>query len=240
MAADGGVLLRGRRHEHLRKVLQVQVGQRIHAGLVRGPRGRAEVLGFGDGWSELRFEATEVRPKPTVSLVIAVPRPKALSRMIQAAASFGMERVDIINAWRVDASYFQSHKLEPNTLAEDVRLGCEQGEQTFVPDVEVHRYFASFVDEVLRPRLLAEPRRRLLVGHPDEPEWPSAGIEKAVTPGFREPVTLVIGPDGGFIERELGSLTAVGGVLVHFGDAVLRSEIALVSGLSQIALLRRL
>jgi RsmE family RNA methyltransferase len=160
--------------------------------------------------------------------------------MVQSAASFGIERIDIIGAWRVDDAYFESHKLEPRALAEDVRLGCEQGEQTFVPDIEVHRCFANFVDEVLRPRLLAEPERRLLIGHPDEPEWPSVAIEKALAPGFPQPVTLVLGPDGGFIDRELRRWTALGGVLVHFGEAVLRSEIALVSGLSQIALIRRL
>jgi RsmE family RNA methyltransferase len=240
LTQEGLVSVKGRRCEHLRKVLHVVAGQTLRAGIVRGPLGKAVVCVVDETRVELRFKTSEPAVEPTLSLVLALPRPKALSRMVQAAASFGIRRLDVIDAWRVDPAYFKSHKLEPDVLAEDARLGCEQGATTYVPDVGVHRSFSSFVDEVLGPRLRAEPRNRLLVGHPAEPGWPSAGIEMALQPGSREPLTLVIGPDGGFIERELRTLTESGGSLVHFGDAVLRSEIALVSGLSQIALLQRL
>jgi RsmE family RNA methyltransferase len=240
LSAEGLVSVQGRRFDHLRKVLHVANGQRLRAGIVRGPSGQATVCAMNETNILLSFEETENRATPTIALVLALPRPKALSRMVQAAASFGIKRLDIINAWRVDAAYFTSHKVSPEVLAEDARLGCEQGALTYVPPVEVHRYFAPFVEEVLAPRQLAAPGQRLLVGHPAEPGWPSAGIETAIPNGSREPITLVIGPDGGFIERELQSLTEAGGVLVHFGEAVLRSEIALVAGLSQIALIQRL
>jgi RsmE family RNA methyltransferase len=240
LTADGFVSVTGRRGDHLRKVLHVVKGQRLRAGVVRGSSGYARVCNVCDDVVQLAFEGVESVEVPSRDLVLVVPRPKALSRMVQAAASFRVRRIDVINAWRVDPAYLKSHKLEPSVLAEDARLGCEQGATTYVPDVEVHRSFSVFVDKVLRLRLAAEPGRRLLVGHPAEPGWPSVGIERALIPGFQQPLTLVIGPDGGFIEQELRQLTEVGGTLVHFGEAVLRSEVALVSGLSQIALLQRL
>jgi RsmE family RNA methyltransferase len=239
LTLDGRIFVQGRRYDHLRKVLRVTPGQSLRAGMVRGPRGHAVVRSVVEGAIELSFEATTEMRVPSLSVVIAVPRPKALSRMVQAAASFGLNQIDIVNAWRVDAAYFQSHKLEPSALAEEAWLGCEQGMNTYVPDVAVHRYFATFVDEVLNPRLRAEPNSQLLVGHPDEPDWPSATLESVLRCDAGVPTTLVLGPDGGFIERELSSLRAIGGALVNFGETVLRSEFALVAGLSQIALLRR-
>lgn len=236
----GRVAITDGRLTHLRKVLQVKVGQRLRAGIVRGEVGQATVVRVDDEQVEFMFEPLVTPPIPKLDLVIAVPRPKALSRMLQAAASFGVRRIDVINAWRVDAAYFQSHKLNAPVLAEDLRLGCAQGGVTYVPDINVHRYFAAYVEEVLAPRLAGVPEQRLLIGHPDEPGWPSVGIEVALRGCASAPLTLVIGPDGGFIERELRSFAAIGGTRIHFGEAVLRSENALVAGMSQITLLQRL
>ena len=240
LVVDNTVCLRDRRFEHLTRVLNVSVGQRIRAGIVRGPTGVATVVDVQSDQVALLFEASVAVVEPALDLVLALPRPKALSRMMQAAASFGVKRIDVINAWRVDASYFASHKVSSAALERDVRLGCEQGVTTYVPDVGVHRYFTEFVEGVLGPRTEVEPEHLLLIGHPSEPGFTSCGIEKVVAPMRTARVTLVIGPDGGFVESELRSLTALGGRLVSFGDTVLRSEIALVAGLSQIALLRRL
>jgi 16S rRNA (uracil1498-N3)-methyltransferase len=231
----GRVTLTDRRAEHLRRVLDVHVGQELNAGIVRGPRAVARVIAVGSE-IELVIEAREASEVPTVDLVLAVPRPKALPRIVQAAASFGIRRVDIINAWRVDPSYFSSHKLSRGALVTDARLGCEQGRQTYVPEIEVHRFFVPYVEQVLGPRLVAERKRRLIVAHPAAAQ----AIETVLAPGTPQPVVVAVGPDGGFLEREIGSLVGIGGELSHFGRAVLRSEIAVTAILSQIDLIRRL
>ncbi|HEY5961250.1 MAG TPA: hypothetical protein VIV60_32055, partial [Polyangiaceae bacterium] len=121
----GLVRLSGRRAEHLRSVVGVKVGQCLKAGIVRGRLGEAQVLAVGE-CIELSMPLlaedlahSESEPVPDVDLIVAVPRPKALPRIIQSLASFGVRRIDVINAWRVDASYFKSHKLHPAALAED-------------------------------------------------------------------------------------------------------------------------
>lgn len=240
VSASGLVTVRDRRSQHLQGVLKAKVGQALRAGIVRGPMGRATVRSLRGDSVELDFEATEHLNVPALSLVLALPRPKALSRMVQAAASFSVQRIDVINAWRVDASYFKSHKLDTGSLELEARLGCEQGGITYVPSVTVHRYFAPYVQEVLAPRFSAQGSGSLLVGHPSEPGFTSSSIEDVVLSSTAESMTLVFGPDGGFVEKELVSLTALGGRLVSFSDTVLRSETALVAGLSQLALLRRL
>jgi 16S rRNA (uracil1498-N3)-methyltransferase len=235
LSEAGHVTLADRRAEHLRRVLGVEVGQRLNAGIVCGPRAVARVIAVGAD-IELVIESREASEVPSVDLILAVPRPKALPRTVQAAASFGVRRIDIINAWRVDPSYFSSHKLSCQALRADARLGCEQGRQTYVPEIEVHRFFVPYVAQVLGPRLVAEHTRRLIVAHPAA----ATPIEKVLAPGTQQPVVLAVGPDGGFLECEIGTLVGVGGELAHLGQAVLRSEIAVAAILSQIDLLRRL
>jgi 16S rRNA (uracil1498-N3)-methyltransferase len=232
---DGRVLLTDRRAEHLIRVLGARVGQTLRAGIVRGPLAQATILAI-DGRVELRLQVEEDIAVPPTDLVLALPRPKALPRIVQSAASLGVRRIDIINTWRVDPSYFSSHKLSVEALAEDARLGCEQGRQTYVPEVAAHRLFVPYVEEVLRPRLAAEHSRQFLIAHPGA----SVSVEQIVTPGARPEVVLAIGPDGGFLEREIASLAGIGGTVVNFGQAVLRTETAGVAILSQMDLLRRL
>jgi RsmE family RNA methyltransferase len=232
------VVLTDRRAEHLTRVLNARVGQTIRAGVVRGPLARATIVAVGDR-VELELDLGVSVEVPPTDLVLAMPRPKALPRIVQAAASFGIRRIDIINTWRVDASYFASPKLSLDALTLDARLGCEQGRQTYVPEIQVHRLFVPYVEEVLRPRLsneVQESGRRFLVADPGAPRR----VEEVMTCESALPVTLAIGPDGGFVERELASLESLGGTAVNFGQAVLRSETAVVAILSQVDLLRRL
>jgi 16S rRNA (uracil1498-N3)-methyltransferase len=235
LTGSGRVLLADRRAEHLRSVLRVVVGQELRAGIVRGPLAVARVLAIGAS-IELAIETRGQTVVPDLDLIIALPRPKVLPRIVQAVASFGVRRIDIVNAWRVDASYFTSPKLNLDALRLEARLGCEQGVQPFEPDIAVHRFFTPFVEEVLRERLADESGRRLIIAHPTAQK----AIESAVLPGARPALVLAIGPDGGFVAREIDSLVAIGGTPAHFGQAVLRSEVAAVAILSQLSLLRRL
>jgi RsmE family RNA methyltransferase len=43
------------------------------------------------------------------------------------------------------------------------------------------------------------------------------------------PVTLAIGPEGGFIDQEIGSLTGAGFRPVHLGSRILRVETAVAA-----------
>ncbi len=123
---DGRVVLRDpdRRVHHLRTVIKIQVGSRIRAGVVGGLVGTAEVIENGDRLV-LAMSLGDAAPEPlSIELVLAIPRPKMLTRVIEAAASFGVARITLTNAWRVDKSYLDSPRLEPAVLAHAARLGA--------------------------------------------------------------------------------------------------------------------
>jgi 16S rRNA (uracil1498-N3)-methyltransferase len=236
LGADGVVTVSGRRARHLREVLKVRVGQELRVGTVRGASGTGRVRRVADDEVSLdvTIPAAPAR-RPAVSLVLAVPRPKALSRVLQCAASCGVDRIDLVNAWRVDKGYLESDRLAPERLSDDLWLGCEQGAQTWLPAVRVHRLFRSAVEEEL-PCRWAETQTRRLVAHPHD----AAPVERVHPPGADHPTIVAIGPEGGWIDAELGSFERVGFERVRIGEGVLRVESAVPAILGQLELLRRM
>ena len=223
-----------RRAAHLREVLRVTVGATVRAGVVGGAIGLAQVVADDGTTIELALALDRAPPPPMpVDLVLALPRPKVLSRALETAAAFGVRTIDVVNAWRVDKSYLDSPRLEPRSIAEHLRLGAEQGVTTHLPAVVVHRRLMPFLD-ARHPADGAPASTRLLAhargAQPIETAWRAAP---------RTPITLAIGPEGGWIEREVETFAARGFAVVTLGEPVLRCEVALAAALGQLALLLR-
>ncbi|HTJ41266.1 MAG TPA: RsmE family RNA methyltransferase [Kofleriaceae bacterium] len=226
--AGGAAVLRDRRAAHVREVLRASAGTTLRAGVVRGPVGTAEVIEITADHVTLAFEARGDASAPApIDLILAVPRPKVLRRVLQFAASCAVRRIDLINAWKVDKSYFGSAKVEDRSIAEDLRLGAEQGATTWLPDVRVHARFMQFLDEH------APTATHKLCAHARDAD----PIEQRYRGGD---VALAIGPEGGWIDREVDTFALRGFAIVSLGAPILRVEAAVASALGQLALLQRL
>ncbi|HUJ60507.1 MAG TPA: RsmE family RNA methyltransferase [Kofleriaceae bacterium] len=243
------VALDDRRADHLRRVLGVRIGQAVRAGVIGGGVGTAEVI--ADTGTALSLRLAIVEPAPPqleVELVLAVPRPKVVSRVIEACAAFGVRRIDLTNAWRVDKSYLASPRLAPAALAHAARLGAEQGATTQLPELCVHRRLMALLDA----RFAGRGDATRLVAHPGAPTnaRPGRAGPRSAAEGRRGvmieqvarggPVVLAIGPEGGWIERELDTLIARGFQPVSLGSPILRVETAVAAALAQLTLLQRL
>jgi RsmE family RNA methyltransferase len=232
LADDATCTLRDRRALHLRGVLGARVGSRVRAGVIGGGIGSAELVADDGAAITLRLTLTEPGPAPLpIELVLAIPRPKVLTRVVEAAAAFGVARIELTNAWRVDKSYLSSPRLLPDALALAARLGAEQGATTHLPAITIHRRLMALVDA----RWPGPPDVKL-VAHPGAPP-----IETALGlwgPGA--PLTLAIGPEGGWIEREVDTFVARGFSPVSIGAPILRVETAVAAALGQLLVLARL
>jgi RsmE family RNA methyltransferase len=217
IADDGTALLTGRRHEHARAVLKVQAGEMLRVGVRGGKCGTGEVVSEGPEGLRLRLTLDlEPPPRSGVSLVLAIPRPKALRRVIPAVASLGVERVVLINAARVEKSYFDSSILAPAALDGLIDLGLEQARDTRPPVVEIRDRFRPFVEDELDA--WAGESARLLPHPPAQASLPRVEVNR--------PVVLAIGPDGGWVPFEADLLERCGFLPVSLGPRVLRVEVA--------------
>ncbi|MEE8524744.1 MAG: RsmE family RNA methyltransferase [Thermoanaerobaculia bacterium] len=238
---NGVVTLGGRRAEHLCKVLKVETGRRVRIGVIDGGTGFGEVLAVSAG-GEVEL-AVDVADAPaaagdvsSIDLIVALPRPQALHRILQSAAAMSVRRLDLVNGWRVEKSFFSSPSLRPETVRRHLLLGAEQGMTTRLPEVAIERLLVPFVTRLAERD--SPPLR--LIAHPDA----AAPIESCfllpASQRQRLPVEIAIGPEGGWIDRELETFHNAGFQPVRLGPWILRVETAVAAALAQIELLRRI
>lgn len=218
-------VVRGARAAHIAGVHRAEAGRRLRVGVLGGRVGSGVVKSIAADAVEL--DVTLDRDPPAAlpcTLVLALPRPKVLRRVLGCAAAFGIKRIALMGALRVEKSYWQSPMAADDAIAEQLRFGLEQGCDTILPVVTKHRRFRPFVEDEL-PQLSAGSLR--LVAHPR----PDADCPRAVA----GPVTLAVGPEGGFVDFELGLLEAAGFRAVSLGERPLRVEHAVAALLGRLS-----
>ncbi|XXF79888.1 16S rRNA (uracil(1498)-N(3))-methyltransferase [Myxococcaceae bacterium GXIMD 01537] len=229
---DGTVRLTGRRAQHAREVLRAEPGEMLRVGRLHGLTGTGEVLENSPGLLHLRPTLTEPPPpRAGVDLLLAIPRPKALKKVLPAVASLGVDRVVLVNAARVEKSYFDSKVLDAAFVQELLVQGLEQARDTRPPEVLVRERFRPFVEDELDA--LFGPEALRLLPHP-----PARQPLRATPVGSAPRVVLAIGPDGGWVPFEAELLEAHGFRPFSLGPRILRVETAVPVLLGQVSVLR--
>lgn len=211
------VRITGRRHRHLSAVLGVEPDQTVRVGLLNGKLGEARVVARETDSTTLAVRLAVPPPPPVpATLLLALPRPKVLRRLLQGVTALGVKSIVLLNTARVDKSYWQSPLLAPEALEEQLLLGLEQARDTGLPRILMRPRFRPFVEDEL-PGLTAGHLR--LVAHPDDSSRPCP----CNVPG---PIALAVGPEGGFVPFEIELLCRQGFLPVHLGIRPLRVEAA--------------
>lgn len=219
LVAPGEAVLAGRRLRHVQEVHRAAAGDRLRVGLVGGLCGEAEITRLDREQMHLAFALdTPPPPKLPLTLLLALPRPKMLKRILQTVAAMGVARLVLMNSYRVEKSFWESPWLAPRAVREQFLLGLEQARDTVLPELVLEPLFKPFVEDRL-PALVHGTRA--LVAHP-------AAVE-ACPVALNQPLTLAIGPEGGFIPYEVEKLVAAGFEPVHLGARILRVETAVTA-----------
>lgn len=218
----GLACIEGRRAQHLRAVLGKDVGGTVKVGELGGLVGEGVIERVEEGRAWVRYAVSEAPPEPSpVRLVLALPRPPMLRRILLHATTLGVKHIVLLHSARVEKSFWGSHALQPAQVGEQLRLGLEQARDTVLPTVELRRRFRPFVEDEL-----AGWEGRKLVAHPD-------GAARTAT-WSAEPTTVVVGPEGGLVPFEVEQLRAAGCEAVGLGPRILRVETAVVALLARL------
>jgi len=221
---DDRVRLTGRRLEHIRTVHRAETDTRLRVGLLNGNMGHGVIDQIDTDFVELNIELSQPPPaKLDVTLLLALPRPKMLKRVLQGITSLGVKQIYLINCYRVEKSFWSSPLLSQEQLHEQLILGLEQARDTILPQVHLRKLFKPFVEDEL-PALCQGTSA--LVAHP---------ASEQITPlEPNQPTTLAIGPEGGFIPYEIDKLAACGFTPFSLGERILRVETAVPVLLSRL------
>ncbi|OGX08474.1 MAG: 16S rRNA (uracil(1498)-N(3))-methyltransferase [Omnitrophica WOR_2 bacterium GWA2_37_7] len=212
---SGLVEIKGRRLDHVKQVIRTKVGEDLTVGIENGKIGKGKVTRIDD--DILRMEVVlDIEPPPPIdiTLVLALPRPSVLNRTLIAAASMGVKTFYLINARRVEKSFWLSPKVSQENIREQLILGLEQAKDTVMPKVIFKKGFKPFVEDEL-PQLIEG--NQAILAHPVKGTVPLRGQTGT-------PVILVVGPEGGLIDYEAEMLKSIGFKPVSAGERILRVE----------------
>ncbi len=224
---SGIAKLSGRRVEHMLNVLKLDERSGIcKVGLLGGMMGSGELVELDRESMQATLCLTlNVLPPNALplKLIAAVPRPKSFRKVLHGAISMGVKELWFVHTFKVDKSYWQTPWLSEEALQSEIILALEQAGDTVMPKLEFRRRFKPFVEDELAQ--IAKDSN-FLVAHP-------SGITE-VPVGFNRPITLCLGPEGGFTDYEVELLNNQGAESVTLGSRILRTEVALPALLARL------
>jgi RsmE family RNA methyltransferase len=150
-------------------------------------------------------------------------RPIVFKRVLQTAATMGVEAIHVFHSRQVEKSFWQSTALQEVEIQEQLVLGLEQARDTVFPPVIFHKRFKPFVEDVLPP--LLKGRQGVLADPSGNSLFPSKATPKV----------LIIGPEGGFIPYEVDRFREAGCSVIGLGPRILRVETAVTSFLARLS-----
>jgi RsmE family RNA methyltransferase len=210
------------RARHVAEVLGAEPGRVLRVGLVDVGPGWGTVLESAPDRLRLRVTLEGDEPPATQQLVLAIPRPKFLRRILPQVASFGLRSLDLVRAWKTERPYLQSPLLTEAGWSPLVLEGMMQGGTTRMPRIAVHRRFEAFVEH-FESESEAGDRWLAVPGARDHPLSLDSGGPT---------LTWAVGPEGGFTAYERDRLQAARFHPVTLARNVLRTDVACVAALT--------
>ena len=214
---------------HVNKVLTAKVGDALKIGQLGGKLGSAIIENIAPDSIQLSDIQISINPPPKLNLtvVLALPRPKVLRRLIMDMTALGVNDIILINSYRTQKSYWQSPMLA--RLDEFVLEGLQQGVDTVAPRISLQKRFKPFVEDELASLIT----NRAIVAHPYSAlsfAQYRQNLENT-EPAHRSvnsllPSMVFIGAEGGWIDYEVELLAEQGCMAVNIGPRILRTEAA--------------
>jgi len=213
----GRVRIQGRRYRHIRDIQRGTPGNELNVGLCDGKTGKGRIIKFNNDHLEMDVRIDQDPPPAVqITLILALPRPIMLKRILASVTALGVKKIFLIHSRRVEKSFWQSTLLTGEHIQEPLVLGLEQSRDTGLPQVFLRPRFKPFVEDEL-PGLIRGTRA--LVAHPEATDECPRHVAG--------PVTLAIGPEGGWIPYEIGCFQLLGFSSVRLGERILRVETAI-------------
>jgi RsmE family RNA methyltransferase len=182
-----------------------------------------------------------------VSLILAVPRPLQLGRILPMISQLGVDHLVLTSAQKVPKDYFGSHLFRrPKVMRERLIEGLCQSGDVQLPTIHVIRNLTQFLDhdiDRLFPlesyaRVIAHPQRNqqskevppplLRMRHVQFPHHPTTPTNGAMT--LSKKIVIAVGPEGGWTEPEELNLfiNQHGFQPITMGSRTLRTDCAVI------------
>ena len=243
--ADGYAVITGQDVNQIRNVLRMKAGEQvgIRDGISRSYICELENIGGEEIRARILEEDTNLSELPAeLYLFQGLPKSDKMELIIQKAVELGacgivpvfMDRTVVTDKGNFGKKIQRWQKVS-NEAVKQCKRGIIPQIEDAIKMPEVIRRFAGF-DLVLFPyenedgTTIKEVLRPLAGGSDAEASTAAGNAGKSARP---ENIAIIIGPEGGFSEKEAQQIVEAGGKSVSLGKTTLRTETA---GLAAIAM----
>ncbi len=220
----GRVVVEDYRAKHIVKVLGCKPGDTLRVGQVQGRIGEGRILAVKKKFPfrvELDCMLTSNPPPPgPIDVILAFPRPVMLKRIFCQLSPLGIEKIHIIQAGRVEKSFWSAGICNRDEYYAHLIYGLEQAVDTMLPSVSFYRNYRQFMTESL-PEII-KGYDTLLLAHPDGRK----GLHDCVVAGETKKTLLAIGAEGGWLDEEVDDFLQSGFTPFTIGNRILRVDTA--------------
>jgi len=220
------IVLTDHRAKHIVKILHSESGDSIRVGEINGDIGTGKVLAIQCKYPfvvELSVTlSVSPAPPPAIDLLLALPRPIMLKRILSQVTALGVGTIYLINANRVEKSFWDAGILTEEEYRPHLIHGLEQAVDTRLPKMHIFRHFRPFVEDYFPD--IGVKYSSLVIAHPHSEKSLSHCLS-----GNDGKVLYAVGPEGGWVDFEVEKFLTAGMQSFSIGSRILKVDTAVVS-----------
>ena len=216
----------GRDANHLARSLRARRGDKITAVDATGNCAVLELIDFDKETIKARRISAmqKVRVEKKIILADCLPKQNRFDNIIEKATELGVEKIEPLISERTIARPKDDSKLERwQRIAKEA---AEQCARDTIPTIENIRKLDDWLKEIT-------PLEDTLLLFCWEMERETT-VREVLRSNIDKNIIVLIGPEGGFSEREVHAIKAAGGVSVTLGKRILKTDTAAISVLAMI------
>ncbi|MGL1931884.1 MAG: 16S rRNA (uracil(1498)-N(3))-methyltransferase [Desulfotalea sp.] len=231
IAGQSRVSISDHRAKHIVKVLRSETGDVLKIGVINGLQGRGIITSLKSKYPfevtlDVSFLEVDVEEKPTIDLVLAMPRPIMLKRILSQVTTLGVGKIYIINAGRVEKSFWQASIIEEEEYRTHLIIGLEQAVATNLPAVIINKSFKDFTENKLT-EIIGEYHYKVIADPSGGSSLADHFSRKSHKSGQR--VLLAVGSEGGWLKDEIDVFRNNNFVACNIGKRILKVDTAVVA-----------
>lgn len=201
---------------HAAKVLRFNAGDELFASDGKGNVYRTTIISISKSSVLTEIEETQFESEPQIKKVLAFGAIKKRDRL-----EFAVEKAVELDAWEIcifDADHSERSRINEERLESIALSAFKQSKRKWLPEIIIKRS----MDEVLKHYT----DHHLILAHMEEEAVQPVSLKNKKN-------LLLVGPEGGFSDREIELAKARQAEFISLGKNRLRAETAVAAMLSQ-------
>lgn len=228
------------RAKHIDRILKLKVGDTIRVGILDvGISNNGTLLTNATGVAVQvslgKLNALAEVKRMKVDLILAIPRPLRLERLLPVISMMGVDRLYLVGASKVEKDYFGSHLLRRKVeMTKCLVEGLSQSSNDCnLPCIIVSKEFDRFISEI-GDAYSKDTRILRFVAHPytlsaidgDEGVKKLSEYLMAHAGDEVDRIVIAVGPEAGWQDDEVKQFISRHFKQIHLGSRILRTDVA--------------